>query len=281
MRFVRAGVPLALVLLATDPVSAQSQLPAREYPVKFVCGRRVQPPPTAGARFDAVAPGLYFTAVNIHNPSRDAIRIRTRIATTQAAPVGGVVVSGPALSLEPGQALELDCAEILRVAGPQHLRGFLKGFVLLVSDHDLDVVAVYTASIATGVMTLDVESVATRPPSFGQGTQRCPDLVIGRIERPTYASGHTFVRLAVGNMGDVAATNVGVNLEDPGGTGPERIVETKVPLIAPGAWVVVTLEFVYTIEGNARVAAIVALVDPKNVIAECDETNNRRTLGSP
>ncbi len=49
-------VPLMLVLSATG-VSAQHDQKL-EYAVKFICGRTEQP---------VVAPGEYFTAINVHN----------------------------------------------------------------------------------------------------------------------------------------------------------------------------------------------------------------------
>ena len=72
------------------------------------------------------------------------------------------------LSLEIGlhhhgdQALEIDCTDIARRA-PIRSR-FLKGFVVIQSATDLDVVGVYTAANAADgrVVTLEIEHVPVR-----------------------------------------------------------------------------------------------------------------------
>jgi hypothetical protein len=63
--------------------------------------------------------------------------------------------------LQADEALEIECPDILRHA--QSTDDFLKGFVVLQSRVELDVVAVYTAAGATGqVETLHLERVAPR-----------------------------------------------------------------------------------------------------------------------
>jgi hypothetical protein len=42
----------------------------------------------------------------------------------------------------------------------------------------------------------------------------------------------------------------------------------------------VTLDFPYPMSGSNYMAALVGMVDPKNVISECPEDNNQRTLGA-
>lgn len=44
---------------------------AFQYAAKFVCGR-----PGAGE----LAPGVYFTAINVHNPTGQRVRVRKKIA---------------------------------------------------------------------------------------------------------------------------------------------------------------------------------------------------------
>lgn len=278
-RVFALGFLLSVVSIAPR-LEAQADL--HDYVVKFVCGRRAAPT-VASAAFDAVAPGQYYTAINIRNASRDTIGIRTRFATTLAAPVAGPVLGGPPLRLGPHQALELDCAEILRAAAAGGLRvAFLKGFTILTTDHPLDVVAVYSAATAGGVVTMDVESV---PPRATGGDRTvsllCPDLVVGTIARPTYDASGTSVRVVVGNVGTADAGNVVVSMEDPGREGADRMATATIPTIAAGGVATVTLTLPYEARGNARVAAFVVQVDPKNEVRECDETNNTRTLGSP
>ena len=64
--------------------------------------------------------------------------------------------------LGPDEALEIDCPDIAKRMGAPPDR-FLKGFVVMQSSVELDVVAVYTAAGATGqVETLAIERVAPR-----------------------------------------------------------------------------------------------------------------------
>lgn len=269
-------VPLVLSVLIAAPTALDAQESPSEFAVKFVCGQRAAVTgPTAN---DAVSPGAYFTAVNIHNAGRDMARILSRIATTQSAPVAGQLLPGPDLRIPPGHALEVDCAEILRVAERQP---FLKGFLLLRSSAPIDVVAVYTAGRPSDVQSIDVETVSPRATSPRQTAERCPDLTIGRIDRLSPTSTTTRLNVVVLNLGDVDATNVEVYAEDPAGTGPERITTTTAASVPAGGSRSVTLEFSYVISGNARIAGIVVAVDPKNTIAECREDNNRATLGAP
>ena len=135
--------------------------PPLEYAVKFVCG------PADGP---AVAPGTYFTAINVHNPTADTIRLRRKVARTAADVQGGRVSVFSNHSLLPDQAMEFECRDILRMGQSigdvviAEITGFHKGFVLIHADERLDVVAVYTAMGATGqVETMDVERVSPHP----------------------------------------------------------------------------------------------------------------------
>ena len=60
--------------------------------------------------------------------------------------------------LRPDEALEIDCPDILQHA---QAHGFLKGFVVIESFSELDVVAVYSAG-HPDVETLDIDRVTPR-----------------------------------------------------------------------------------------------------------------------
>src|SRR6266704_7028408 len=60
-----------LALLPCRPAHAQDTL---EYAVKFVCGR------SSGGPGAPVAPGTYFTSINIHNPNRDSLIFQFKVA---------------------------------------------------------------------------------------------------------------------------------------------------------------------------------------------------------
>ena len=135
---------------------------ALQYAVKFICGKPNAP---------VVAPGVYFTAINVHNPGDKAVAFRKKIAVALPGEKVGKVSKFFAAKLGPDEVMEIDCPDILKHA---EARGFLKGFVVIETPSDLDVVAVYTAAGATGqVETLFIERVAAR----GEQAAGKPDLV--------------------------------------------------------------------------------------------------------
>jgi hypothetical protein len=133
--------------------AASSQVPGMEYATKIICGAPDRP---------ALAPGLYFTAINIHNPGRESVRFRQKFATTRGGEAPGGISSFTFAALKPDQALEIDCTDIAKRSDE---RGFIKGFAVVQSPTELDIVAVYTAAQGPGrpVVALEVERVPGRP----------------------------------------------------------------------------------------------------------------------
>jgi len=112
-----------------------------QYAVKLVQGA---PPALSDLSF--IAPGRYFTAINVHNPSTcKTVTFRWKVALTD---VDGEHVSTISpfheATLRPDQAIEIDARDVARAIGVVPPR-FAKGFVVLESPCELDVVAVYTA----------------------------------------------------------------------------------------------------------------------------------------
>jgi hypothetical protein len=133
----------------------QSQFQKRvtfQYAAKTICGR---------SKGDVVAPGLYFTAVNVHNPERKDIRFAVKFARALPGLKAGPVSAWHKVGLGPDEALEIDCPDISKLAKTRS--EFLKGFLVLESQTELDVVAVYTAAGSDGeVATLHTERVPPR-----------------------------------------------------------------------------------------------------------------------
>src|SRR5687767_8129760 len=99
--------PIALFLLIS---AAHAQQPVSEYAVKFVCG---QQQPAAPPNWNAVAPGSYWTAVNIlYKGSRPSTDIASVISTTRATPTPGFIIDGPSVTIPNRRAVEIDCSEI-------------------------------------------------------------------------------------------------------------------------------------------------------------------------
>ena len=124
-----------------------------QYAVKFICTANI---PGTSQTSDAVVPGVYQTAVNIHNPQRRAVKLRKKIAS----PIGisnyfdGV--------LKPDEVERVTCSQ-LRDFELQLIHGF-EGFLVIESTLSIDVVAVYTAAGNNQgqVTTMDVEQIKER-----------------------------------------------------------------------------------------------------------------------
>src|SRR6266566_1671879 len=102
-----------LALLPCRPAHAQDTL---EYAVKFVCGR------SSGGPGAPVAPGTYFTSINIHNPNRDSLVFQFKIAAPpfQFFP----------LVLRSDQALSVTCSRIQKILGGAP---FAEGFAVFIA----------------------------------------------------------------------------------------------------------------------------------------------------
>lgn len=122
-----------------------------QYAVKFVCGK-------SGGR--VVAPGTYYSAINVHNPHEKRVAFRKKVAVALPGEKPGPISKFSDSKLGPDEAFEIDCPDILRRADTRAT--FLKGFVVIESPTELDVVVVYTAGAAGRVETLDIERVKPR-----------------------------------------------------------------------------------------------------------------------
>ncbi|MFL5384219.1 MAG: hypothetical protein ACJ8GN_16990 [Longimicrobiaceae bacterium] len=163
----------ALAALLATPVAASAQIADTlhlEYAVKVVCGRSM----TEGAQgqIAPVAMGQYFTAVNVHNPTDRWTPFRIKVAYTRPESQGPIT-GFTTLWLGPDGALRVDCKRVLTgppvppppfpITAPQD------GFLVIQSQVDLDVVAVYTAApgVTQPVSTMDVERVQPRQARIG------------------------------------------------------------------------------------------------------------------
>lgn len=142
---------LALLIVLCAPLFAAGGQGV-EYAVKIVCGAPDHP---------AVGTGYYYTAINVHNPSRGGAKLRWKIALTLPGVTPGPITQFFPGELKPDQALEIECSDVVRRAPRMR---FYKGFVVIQSETELDVIGVYTAaqSIEGKVVTLDIERVPVR-----------------------------------------------------------------------------------------------------------------------
>jgi hypothetical protein len=162
-----------------------------QYVIKFACGFAGGFLNGAGAFQEEMAPGLYYTDVNIHNPNDQIIKFRKKIALDGAEPQHhGAQTSPIDVILGPDEALEINCTDIIELLaragainfvtiiiapglsvsaetvqaqgfpGIEFFFNFIKGFVVLYSRVRLDVTAVYTAC-PSGPFGLSVSSADT------------------------------------------------------------------------------------------------------------------------
>ncbi len=122
-----------------------------QYAAKFICTAHI---PGTSQTSDAVVPGTYQTAVNIHNPLNVRVRLRKKIAS----PTGISKYFDTALAADGVE--RVTCADI-RNFGLGLIHGF-EGFLVIESTHSIDVVAVYTAAGSGQVSSIDVEAVKER-----------------------------------------------------------------------------------------------------------------------
>lgn len=157
-------VVLVLLYVATAPTAAASEqhdrqkAEWRQYVVKIVCGELKE--------FSILNPGVYRTAVNVHNPDLQ-IGMRFWLKVAVALPgESGPISRFEELQLPADGALEIDCKTLLRLGESEQ---FVKGFAVLISREPLDVVAVYTAG-PREVASIHTERVSEQglaaPPVF-------------------------------------------------------------------------------------------------------------------
>jgi hypothetical protein len=136
------------------------------YGVKFVCGTQGD----CGCGCGPVRPGTYATEINILNPKcREALVVKRIVPLVLAGvPTGREPAVAEAraterIVLRPGAATMDDCcriAELLYGGVPPSPMPLTIGFVEIISDQELHVTAVYTASDPKGNgLSLEVETV--------------------------------------------------------------------------------------------------------------------------
>ena len=136
------------------------------YAVKFVCGVQTD----CGCVCSPVRPGIYATEINIRNPKCREARIVKRFVPLVLA--GAVIGREPAVAsaratetafLPSGAATMDDCCRIAQAlygAVPGTAMPLTIGYLEIISDHELHVTALYTASDSEGRgLNVDVVTV--------------------------------------------------------------------------------------------------------------------------
>lgn len=151
------GLSLPDVAQGQDP-TALERMKRNQYAVKIVCGKGE----VEGDMGGILAPGQYFTAVNVHNPSTKDVALRKKVAVALPNQKPGPISKWLEAKLGPDQAFEVDCPELYKIMGLPPGR-LLKGFLVIESLAELDVVSVYTAAGPQNLVTgLEMERVPRR-----------------------------------------------------------------------------------------------------------------------
>jgi hypothetical protein len=131
-----------------------------QYAVKIVCGEIVASQDNVPT---PVAPGKYWTAINIHNPEKCQVaKLRWKVAIANPGKPGTVTAYSRIVTVKPDEALEIDCQQVMAVIPPPKPK-FVKGYVVIESDRELDVVAVYSGTPgACGSNSFHTERVQPR-----------------------------------------------------------------------------------------------------------------------
>jgi hypothetical protein len=162
---IASALAITLAVIALGASAAHAQVNFKfEYAAKFVCGLSALAPGAVPGTLP-VAPGYYYTAVNVHNPSTtDLNQIQKRFVIALPGEAVGRKSGFTHEDLRADDAMEIDCPDIARRLDIGIGR-FVKGFVVIRSTAELDIVAVYASAISpTGpVVSMTTERVPKRP----------------------------------------------------------------------------------------------------------------------
>ncbi|MBL7791831.1 MAG: hypothetical protein JNK77_05895 [Saprospiraceae bacterium] len=119
------------------------------YTVKFICGN---------SDGSILARGKYWTAINVHNPNNVDVTVYKKFSVAKPGEIAGPISKVFEKTLHPLESMEIDNQDIFK-----HLnlnQPFVKGFAIIAAPLPLEVVAVYTSGILSGVVSsIDVEYV--------------------------------------------------------------------------------------------------------------------------
>jgi hypothetical protein len=150
---MRSRIVFILVVLASATVSHAQ---VHQYAAKFVCGR-------ASDQLN-VAPGTYYTTINVHNPALGAtIEFKKKFALAEMNEKAGRISAFFPAVLKADEAMQIDCRNIYAHLGIAP-GTFIDGFAVIETStrQELDVVGVYSAAGNAGVSALHMERVASR-----------------------------------------------------------------------------------------------------------------------
>lgn len=289
LAFKHLLVSASLVLAATSQVRAQgeefeSPKQARfSYAVKFVCmgsSEEVQ---------EGVVKGVYATDINVHNPSlgKRAIFFK-KVAQAFPYQKPGPVSKFQRGRLGPNEAIEVECNEIRQMLPTPQAAFFRTGFLVILSQHELDVTAVYTArpSSPGEVSAIAVETIAPR--KLAAAPTKLADLIVRDIDLDSLSVSCpggagtcvTKVQVTIANIGagDAGPFNT-LNVLDP----VQSVMVNQPSPGGLGAGMQSTFNVTTPPGGNCfdSDCTICVFVDDNDAVTESDETNNQLCRTKP
>jgi len=165
-----------------------------QYVIKFICGE-LNPYHYGdeGQTYNniSLAPGEYYTEINVHNPNPNPIQIKKKFAADSYDPpipeVHGPVSSPIPLDLEVDDAVEISCQDVREeLNAPFPRPPFIKGFVVVYSRYKLDITAMYTvcAPGAQGMGCHEQDDLLTKNPVVSWEVRQGPDKFLTEVPPP-------------------------------------------------------------------------------------------------
>ena len=137
----------AAITLVPGKAAAQAPVPIFVYSVVFLCGTLAGPDEALPGKEGPVKPANYATAINVHNFLAEPVGFTKKaVITNPQGQQRGRISPKQEDRLKADEALEIDCPDIVKLlAGVASDLKFIKGFVVVESKTELDVVAISTA----------------------------------------------------------------------------------------------------------------------------------------
>jgi hypothetical protein len=142
------GGVFALVAQGKPTLTARNAI---VYSAKFVCGNVNPGSPGTGVETPVFGPGIYRTAINVHNPNADPVKFGKKAVLILQPQFPGLETPQPPgefriAELPPDWGLQIDCPDIATLVGGGGSQFFEGWVVLVVPDEKLplDVEALYT-----------------------------------------------------------------------------------------------------------------------------------------
>lgn len=260
--------------------------PRFEYAAKLICGVQEDPKNLRLAR------GLYATAINVHNPNRQAAVFQKKLALTfpPEEQLPGKIMPISRDSLREDEALEVDCVDVQKRLFPNGFpMPYIKGFIVIRSTVSLDVTAVYSTNSlgkdkcckaeAGEHSSIDVEQIRERRIEEPPGAKLADLIPVPMADPPNPPSSFCKLRdnntllITIRNQGAAAAGQSSTQVQFEGG----QSVPAMTPALVPGETVELPFPFPRggcTRQGGNEICSFTIRADALGAVEESNEPNN-------